>query len=558
MRFTAFISSFVLLLSALILSNTSALANKVNALDFSVSGGKEKYERLLLRDIEYDSYYRPLTTNYIDSKSGKFRIHYNIEGPNAISLVDLNHNDTPDYIDSVIYYCDYVYDFYINQLGYKDFAQDTGGGGSKAYDVYLWDLGNYDDNDRGGIYGFNSNSDGQILPRRTFERYYSYSIIDNNFSPTDTMKSRSGKYRPAYYTSGINALKITLAHELHHAVQNLYGLSSPTDVTFAEMTSTFYEYRLFPEITDYLQYANLLLSNPENMPMGKVSLFNGYCYSILFHCLYAKYGDGAIKDIWDLAYDGIPYFYGLDSTLRKNGTTMKEFWNEFMDWLYYTGSRAKEGQYFEKAALMDTMKLFKTLTYAEPEKGESYLMMPFEFRGYRFDFPRNEVQTNDTIDAVLTNCDLAGASLDAGLSKEYTISVSNFEKNDSSKYIEPLEVYFNFESEDNYIIPKIHVLPGTLIYRIASAFPNPFDPNKESAVYFPVPKTAKYGETVILTVYSSAMLAIYSKEIPVGVANSNLTAEWSDVPDDISNGVHIFTVTRNTDQIIGKFAIVRK
>jgi len=556
MRLTVFINLFIYSLAILIISNTSALANKVNALDFSVKTSNEKNVKRLLRSINYDSHGRPLATNYIDSKSGKFRIHYNIEGPNAISLVDLNNNGIPDYLDSVMYYCDYVRDFYTNKLGYQDFAVDTGGGGSKAYDIYLCDLGNYDSIDKGGIYGYTSQCDGDILPHRTFPRYYSYTIIDNNFSPTDTMKSSSGKYHPAFYTSGWNGLKVTIAHELHHAVQNRYGIATNSD-TFMEMTSVFYEFRLFPEITDYLQYANLLLSNPESLPLGTDNSFNGYCYSLLLQCLYAKYGDNAVKNIWDLAYDGKPYFYGLDSTLRKNGSNMKEFWYEFMDWLYYTGSRAKEGKYFQKAALMDTMKIFKTLNYSDPEIGETGWMLPFEFRGYRFNFQKSAVQTNDTLDAVLTNCDLAGASLNAGLTKNYTISASNFEKS-NSKYLDSLEIYFNFESEEDYIIRNIYAHPGTLTNRVAKAFPNPFDPNKESAIYFPIPKTAKYGEVVTLTVYSSAMLELYSKEIPVGIANSHLSVEWAEVPDDISNGVHIFTVTYNTDNVMGKFVVLRK
>ncbi len=558
MRFYALISLFVLSFITLLISNTSALADKVNALDFSVSDSKQGKVKLQLKEIDYDKYYRPLTTNYVDAKSGNFRIHYNTEGPNAVSLVDLNHNEIPDYVDSVIYYCDYVYDFYTRQLGYMNFAIDTGGGGSKAYDIYLWDLGNYDSNDRGGIYGYNANSDGEIFPNRKFRRYYSYSIIDNNFSPNDTMKSMTGKYRPAYFTTGINALKITLAHELHHSVQNFYGLADPNSGTFMEMTSTFYEYRLFPKITDYLQYANLLLSNPENMPLGTTSSFNGYCYSLLFQCLYSKYGDAAIKDIWDLAYDGIPYFYGLDSTLRKNGSSTVEFWKEFMDWLYYTGSRAKPGFGFEKAAQMDTMKFFRTLTYADPEKGESGWMAPFEFRGYRFNFvKKSELETADTIDLVLTNCDIAGASLNSGLTKEYTVSVSNFEKS-NAKYIEAMELYFNFESEYNYIIPNLFVHPGTITKRLTVPFPNPLDLNKESSVYFPIPQTAKFDETVILTVFSSDMLPVYSKEIAVGVSNSYLTVEWSDIPNDLSNGVYIFSVTSKTDQVLGKFAIRRK
>ena len=57
------------------------------------------------------------------------------------------------------------------------------------------------------------------------------------------------KKKGTYFETGIAALKITAAHEFHHAIQFMYGEDSQTPA-LNEMTSTFMEYRLFPETVD--------------------------------------------------------------------------------------------------------------------------------------------------------------------------------------------------------------------------------------------------------------------------------------------------------------------
>src|SRR5512135_1215455 len=52
---------------------------------------------------------RPVLQKSLQSQSGKFLIHYDTTGFNAVSPIDENNNSISDYIDSVAYYLDYVF-----------------------------------------------------------------------------------------------------------------------------------------------------------------------------------------------------------------------------------------------------------------------------------------------------------------------------------------------------------------------------------------------------------------------------------------------------------------
>lgn len=68
------------------------------------------------------------------------------------------------------------------------------------------------------------------------------------------MRIDNSYYESSYYTRGINALKVTLAHEFGHAVQLLsYGLWDE-DIWFYEMTSIWLEEAVFDDVNDYYAY----------------------------------------------------------------------------------------------------------------------------------------------------------------------------------------------------------------------------------------------------------------------------------------------------------------
>ena len=180
---------------------------------------------------------------YTISPKKQFRIHYDTTGRNAVDLTDNDKNGIPDYIDSVCAAFDYVYEFHIERLGMhrpKSSANDS------LYNVFVLELGNQ----CRAYYGEAVKINPAFENMNNFRKYYSFIRIDNNYSPTDTTCGG----RRAFFTTGIDGMKVTAAHEYHHAVQYFYGDDGRTHSIW-EMSATFMEMLIYPKIEDYLQYS---------------------------------------------------------------------------------------------------------------------------------------------------------------------------------------------------------------------------------------------------------------------------------------------------------------
>jgi len=198
----------------------------------------EKQKHILIDQlcVKVDSNGRCITQKTYLSSSGKFLIHYDTIGKNAVPLQDNDNNGIPDYVDSAAYYFDYAYKVEVDSMGYAAPAPDNGWGGSDAYDVYLLNVGDYKYNSS-PYYGI-TQSDFQINKTRKFPCYTSHITIDNDFSPLDSILNLDSTRQQTYTEFVIACLKITAAHEFHHAIQYNYGVPTPSTPSLNEMTST--------------------------------------------------------------------------------------------------------------------------------------------------------------------------------------------------------------------------------------------------------------------------------------------------------------------------------
>ena len=199
------------------------------------------------------------------SPSGRFRIHYDTEGRHAVSPRDDDANGIPDYIDLALVVLDSTWVLEVEQLGYNPPPSDNGLGGGDEYDVYVIDIG-------GRYYGF-------AYPEKSGATTYSHLEIDNNF--TD----------PGYKeTSGLDALRVTIAHEFHHAIQ--FGYYAGQDGSWwQESTATWMEEVAYPQIDDYLQYLTYFLSEPQRaLNSGPYGSNHTYGSAIFSHFLDQHYG----------------------------------------------------------------------------------------------------------------------------------------------------------------------------------------------------------------------------------------------------------------------------
>src|SRR5579883_2966291 len=213
------------------------------------------------KDFILSTAQRPQLDTSIVSPSGRFRIHYDTAGSDAPDPTDNNHNGIPDYIDAVAQICDSSYNEEISILKYSSPPGDGNRGGDSLYDIYVSDL--FDLNGR--YYGLTwPDYDDTTDPGDTIHPHLSSSIdIDNTFGADK-----------GYPTSGVDAARVTLAHEFFHVIQiGDYGIWKAPFVDecdasgrfanryFFEMSTVWMETVVYPGIPDYLQYLPWLFAN---------------------------------------------------------------------------------------------------------------------------------------------------------------------------------------------------------------------------------------------------------------------------------------------------------
>ncbi|MCY3665243.1 MAG: hypothetical protein OXH81_06265 [Gemmatimonadetes bacterium] len=268
---------------------------------------------------------RPDVQHNILSPSGRFRVHYDTEGRHAVSPTDDDANGIPDYIDLTMAVLDSVWVLEIEQLGYNPPPSDNGLGGGDEYDAYVIEL-------NGGYYGYAYPASNSV------ETTHSYLEIDNNF--TD----------PGYkQTRGLDALRVTIAHEFHHAIQ--FGYYAKFDGSWwQESTSTWMEEVAYPHIDDYLQYLTYFLSEPRRaLNSGRPRELHLYGSAIFSFFLDQRYGRELNRLIWEeLGQRKSVNLDHFDRVIRQVepgglGVVM----GEFAVWNYFTGTRHRNEYYAE-------------------------------------------------------------------------------------------------------------------------------------------------------------------------------------------------------------------
>ena len=260
------------------------------------------------------------------SPSGRFRVHYDTEGSERVDPTDSNANGVPDYVDLTMAVLDSVWVLQIDQMGYDPPPEDGGVDGDE-YDVYIVDLG------RGGAYGF-------TYPERAGKTSSSYLEIDNDYA------------NPIYQqTRGLDALRVTIAHEFHHAIQFGYYQGSDS-IWWQESTSTWMEEVAYPEVDDYLQYLPSFLGSPHralNSGSRVGADFHIYGTSIFSLFLDQRYGPHVNRLIWEeIGRRGdarLEHFNRMLLDIQPGGLSVAL--SQFAVWNYFTGLRAREAYYAE-------------------------------------------------------------------------------------------------------------------------------------------------------------------------------------------------------------------
>lgn len=279
---------------------------------------------------------RPRLAVSVVSPAGHFRLHYDVEGREAVDPVDDDGNGIPDYVDYTAAIADSMWALEIVELGYREPPIDAGAGGGDEIDIYILDLG------RSQNYGITyPTSSGSTGP--------SFFEIDNDFADPIYGSTFACPGNPG--TRELDALRVTIAHEFFHVIQ--FGYYQGIDGRWwQEASATWMEDVAYPSLDDYLQYVCTFLLVPRrSLDSGIPSAGDLHAYgaSVFGHFLDQRYERDVVRWVWE--ENGRRLSNSLENfhraILHVDDDGLDGAYADMGVWAYFTGERFRPG-FFEE------------------------------------------------------------------------------------------------------------------------------------------------------------------------------------------------------------------
>ncbi|HTX17286.1 MAG TPA: MXAN_6640 family putative metalloprotease [Bacteroidota bacterium] len=474
---------------------------------------------------------------------GEFRIHYDTTGDAAPAMLDSLHNKIPgtadQYADSVGAIANFCEMVETKILGYLPSPLDSVQGGPAEYDIYIDNL-----NDYGA-----TTPVAPITPKTDGSTYTSFITVDNAFQFVTPDSER-----------GLPALRVTLAHELHHSIQiGNYGYWT-NDQYFYELTSVWMEDVVFPQVKDYMQYFRSedgQFTHPEIA--FNTSSFIMYSRALWGHYIAKRFGRDAMLRTWEEIRNGPP-LPAIDAALSQApyNSSLRSAFVEWCTWNYFTGGRSDTAAFYPEGDQYPQVNPFP-LEFVPPSTTFGGSLQEFSSTYYSVN------SGSPSVPVLVANANVAAGYVvdrtpfpDAPeyFSYPFTFAVSDVPPATSSLQAGAgLYVSFNAPDAENWYAT---VLVGGFQY--SSPFPDPFKPDGNHRICFPVNSASAVQGT--LSIFSSTMKLLYSRtssSLLSPVAKEQVF-EWDGIIDGkglVSSGVYFYVVNTSGGIAKGKFAVLR-
>lgn len=479
-----------------------------------------------------------LRTRPVRQKSiirGNFRIHYDTTGVHVPAMLDQNHIPIPgtadEFADSAGSIIIAVASAQIDLLGYEGPPPDQGAGGGNEYDIYIENLGN--------LYGLTT-PETPLDSKPDGGRHTSFITIDNDFVFVSPDSNR-----------GLPALRVTLAHEFHHAIQlGSYGFWT-NEVYYYELTSVWLEDVLYTEVNDYIQY---LWSNQGHFARPHVSFTSNepimYSRGIWGQFVSKRFGTDAMRTSWQEIRNHRP-LTAIDRSLQAHGSTFRRAFAEWTIWNGNAGPLADTLRYYPEG------RTFRSVTRTDVQFNPPSLNVSdsLPFLSARYVGVRAGSLSSIPLMAANLNHDAALAGNSAMFPYTYLLADRPI---DGTYRRLASNVYGKFVSADptNWFTGGFEgsVVQGTV-------FPNPFLADGRSlvslAVNYPY---AVQGEVSIFTSSLDLVTRIHGPAVPDALIDQYVFT-WngrSDKGELATSGVYVFVIELPGETVTGKFVLVRR
>ncbi len=477
------------------------------------------------------------TDSSIVSPSGHFLIHYSVGTSDEPALLDASGNRIPGtaypYAMEAAKAFDRAWAMEIDTAGYlaPPFLS-----GDTRYQVYI-------NAQQPGYYGV-TNPVQNLPPIGVAPRYTSYIEVDNDFL--------------GLYTTGVKGLQVTAAHEFHHAIQlGSYGSwNYDAEGWFYELTSTYFEDYVYPQINDYYYYLTGIPSifrNPERSVVQRL-IGDGYDLAVWGKYLEKRFGIGMMRTTWEKIRDDIP-ITASDKALRTATTDLPTEYCIFDRWNFFTGYRAGEGETYTEARDYPLIAFRQSIELLNGAAAAADSLGPF---GSHY------IQTYkgaDTVTFIISNTDLASAANHRLVYTPYALEVRLGYGGSGFVQLSNGWSYKFAPGAANLlcISPTVGVVGG--VPSDLRIYPNPYDPANDPYLTISLPGLISQTKAEV-RIYSTSMDLRYS------LASVELKREGGEVkiklspdsspPLELSSGVYFFTVAYGGIVQIGKFAVVRR
>ena len=271
------------------------------------------------------------------SPRGIFRIHFTRSGTHAVS--GFESVGVPQFVVEAGIAADSAYSILINELGFLPPLADGGIDGDEL-DIYI-------KNWNGTYYGMTYF--GNSAPSIT------YLVVDNNYTESN------------YATSGLEALRVTIAHEFFHMVQLRYAYPFEpvsSNAYWYEISSTWMEEKCYPEINDYHAYVTDIFkrSSFPNLNDDSFGFAFSYGHGLFGQILDIEYGTQDNKHIMLDIWENLNHKEATDNleqvlSSATWGSSLADALGKYALYNIFTGSRALTKMYYPDAAELDEINL---------------------------------------------------------------------------------------------------------------------------------------------------------------------------------------------------------
>jgi hypothetical protein len=473
---------------------------------------------------------------------GRLHVYYDTTGANAPALLDGANQRLPGtaeaYVDSLGRIFNHVWSFEIDNLGYS--APPLGP--DSAYPVWILQLAP-------GLYG-QTIPDPVPVSAGPPPRFGSHMEVDNDFQESQ------------YYSRGMSGLEVTLAHEFHHAIQlGAYGFWGNEELYFYEITSTWMEDVAYTDVNDYYQYLsnNLIQTSQFSTPdirFTKSDQSIEYSRAVWGKFVEKRFSRTMMRRTWELMRE-VSSLGALDRALAESGSSLRSAALEYAYWNFNTGPGSDTSRYYTEGRNYPPMHIAATLDYLPPEASFRDSIQAISSAYYKFcilSSPGDTCGKGNTMFVIVSNVNVPGGHSDQLFPFTYVLSGA------ATEGAKPLNngLYATLNVADPGFWSTQESAP-TLIQDVF-VFPNPFQVEGGRLLWFRFPSQPQ-STTASLSVFSSGMRRVYSRELPVLAFRPLEPAiSWdgrTDRGEDIATGVYFFVITVDDKEFIGKFSAIR-